>query len=193
MLVGGWSINGTLRMQSGSPVDLGNVQLVGMNAKDLERFAGQIRKDPSHVVYWLPQDIIDNTIKAFNVTSTGYALGAPSGRYISPANSNGCIQAYVGQCGFSHLIVHGPKFTRYDLSVVKKWKFTENKNIEGRVEFLDAFNNINFLIGSAANDVNTVTNFASTTFGQTGNAYQDLSTTNDPGGRLIQLVLRINF
>jgi hypothetical protein len=33
------------------------------------------------------------------------------------------------------------------------------------------------------------------TFGQMGNgsAYQDVSTTNDPGGRLIDLMIRFNF
>jgi hypothetical protein len=33
------------------------------------------------------------------------------------------------------------------------------------------------------------------TFGQlpNGSAYQDISTTNDPGGRLIDIMLRFNF
>jgi hypothetical protein len=31
------------------------------------------------------------------------------------------------------------------------------------------------------------------TFGQTTSYYNDISTTNDPGGRIVQLVLRINF
>ena len=32
-----------------------------------------------------------------------------------------------------------------------------------------------------------------TTFGQITEAFRDTSTTNDPGGRLIQIVARINF
>jgi hypothetical protein len=127
------------------------------------------------------------------VTPTGFASGTPTGRYISPANSNGCINSYIGQCGLAHLVLHGPRFNRFDMSVVKKIRFTENTNLEMRAEFLNLPNSINFLIGNAANDVNTVTNFSSNAFGQTGNAYQDLSTTNDPGGRLIQLVIRLNF
>jgi hypothetical protein len=35
--------------------------------------------------------------------------------------------------------------------------------------------------------------YASPTFGQTTVAYQDTSTTSDPGGRLLQFVLRFNF
>lgn len=191
--VGGWSLNGTLRLQSGTAFDLGNVQLVGMTANDLQN-AIEIRKDPNKIVFFLPDDIISNTIKAFNGGLTGFAAGsAPTGRYIAPANSNGCIQQFTGQCGFAHLVLHGPRFTRYDMSVVKKIRFTENTNLEMRAEFLNLPNAINFIIGNAANDVNTVTNFSSAAFGQTSQAYQDLSTTNDPGGRLIQLVLRFNF
>ena len=35
--------------------------------------------------------------------------------------------------------------------------------------------------------------FGAATFGRYTAAYQDISTTNDPGGRLVQLVLRFNF
>jgi hypothetical protein len=49
------------------------------------------------------------------------------------------------------------------------------------------------LVGSAQNDTNSATNVSSQAFGQVTNAYQDTSTTYDPGGRLIQWVLRINF
>jgi hypothetical protein len=90
-------------------------------------------------------------------------------------------------------MLYGPKFVRFDISAVKKVRVTERVNFELRGEFLNAFNNINFLVGSAANDTNTATNFSAAAFGQMTNAYQDTSTTNDPGGRLVQLVFRINF
>jgi hypothetical protein len=37
------------------------------------------------------------------------------------------------------------------------------------------------------------TNLQSTSFGRITSAYQDTSTTDDNGGRIIQMVLRINF
>jgi len=89
--------------------------------------------------------------------------------------------------------LHGPHFTRFDLSFVKKTKITERINFEFRAEFLNAFNNINFKIGSLSSDTSTGGTLSSTAFGQITNAYQDPSTTNDPGGRLIQFVARINF
>jgi hypothetical protein len=90
-------------------------------------------------------------------------------------------------------VLYGPPLTRFDISLVKKTKVTERINVEMRAEFLNAFNNINFKVGSQSAEVTGITNFSGATFGQTANAYQDLSTTNDPGGRMVQLVLRINF
>ena len=191
-LAGGWSVHGAFRMQSGSPFNFGNVQLVGMTAKELQDSL-EIRKDPGGIVYFLPDDIITNTQRAWSTTATGFSGTAPTGRYLAPPGSNGCVQSYAGQCGFANLVLYGPRFVRTDLSVVKKIKFTETANLEFRTEFLNAFNNINFKVGSAGNTVTTVTNFSATAFGRTTTAYQDISTTNDPGARMIQFVLRINF
>jgi hypothetical protein len=200
-LVGGWAIDGTGRLQSGSPVNFGNVRLVGMTRSELQD-AISVRKGGS-AVYYLPQDIIDNTIRANNfdpTSATGYgAQGVPTGRYIAPANSGGCIELYAGQCGGTRLMLYGPMFTRFDMSLVKHIRVTEKANFELRGEALNAFNNVDFLIGSAGNNTTTVgqtTTFfgrATQTFGQMNAAYQDTSTTNDPGGRLIQLVARFNF
>jgi hypothetical protein len=81
----------------------------------------------------------------------------------------------------------GPKFVRFDLSLVKRFKFTERANFELRAEFLNAFNNINFLGNT------NLTNFQSTVFGQVQSAYRDQNNTQDPGGRIIQFVGRFNF
>lgn len=204
-LVGGWEWHGTARIQSGRPFALGNVQLVGMDVKELQE-AVDARRQPNRTVTFLPADIILNTRRAFSVSATGAgfgALGAPTGRYIAPANSNGCLQAFPGQCGFANLILEGPRFVRFDLSVVKKIRFTERKNIEFRVELLNALNNINFLVGgSSAVDDPKLTgsniglqtpNYGAANFGLITSAYQDISTTNDPGGRPVQFVFRFNF
>lgn len=203
--IGGWEWHGTARIQSGRPFALGNVQLVGMDAKELQE-AVDARKLPNRTVTFLPEDIILNTRRAFSVSATGTgfgALGVPTGRYIAPANSNGCLQAFYGQCGFANLILEGPRFVRSDMSLVKKIHFSERTNIEFRVEMLNVFNNINFLVGgSAAVDDGklTATNLAlqnpvysGAAFGTITAAYQDISTTNDPGGRPVQFVFRFNF
>lgn len=203
-LVGGWGFNGNIRIQSGSPFSLGNVQLVGMTAKDLQDAIGVYRNqaDADGVnrgnVWVLPLDIRENTFRAFNTAFAAgtnqpiYTQGAPTGRYIAPAGL-ACLQGFSGQCGFNNLVLKGPAFFRSDLSIVKRVRFTENTNLELRGEFLNAFNNINFLVGNASNDINTLAGLNTATFGRFTNAYQDISTTNDPGGRLVQLVVRFNF
>lgn len=197
-LIGGWEFHGAARLQSGTPFNIGNVQLIGMDRKTLQNNVKMRFDDANRFAYFLPQDIIDNTIRAFNVTgtraTTNYgAQGAPSGRYIAPASLGNCIEAFTGQCGTTNVVLYGPSFARYDLSIVKKTKITERVNFEFRAEFLNAFNNINYIVGNPASDVNTVGGFGTQTFGQVTQAYRDLSTTNDPGGRLIQFVGRINF
>jgi hypothetical protein len=167
-----------------------------MTYKDLQNAVG-VYRDPDGFVYLLPKDIRDNTVKAFNVSlgaaGASYTLGAPTGRFIAPPGFGNCAESYVGQCGYANMVLHGPRFTRFDLSVVKKIRFTENINLEMRLEMLNAFNNINFQPGAAANDVNTLGSTTSAAFSRITAAYQDLSTTNDPGGRVGQLVLRLNF
>jgi hypothetical protein len=196
-LVGGWEFHGAGRVQSGQLFDLaasngGPVNLVGMTMEEL-RDAYKLRfDDAKKIVYILPQDIIDNTIRAFSASATsatGYSGAPPTGRYLAPANSPNCIQVYSGQCAPQNVFVTGPKFTRFDLSLVKRVKFTERFNFELRGEFLNAFNNINFFNPTG----NAFINPTSQTFGQVTTAYTDSSNTQDPGGRLVQIVARLNF
>ena len=190
-IVGGWEFDGTARIQTGPIFNLGNVNLVGMTRKDLQDAYGLYFDDANRKIYAFPQDIRDNTYKAFNVSatsSTGYsASGAPSGRYIMPANSNGCIQVVTGDCASQTTFITGPLFTRFDLSAVKRFRMTENANIEVRAEFLNAFNNINFYAST------NLTSFTANNFSEVTSAYRDVNNTQDPGGRLLQFVLRINF
>jgi Carboxypeptidase regulatory-like domain len=196
----GWETDGIVRWQSGRHFPLvsgrgtvnqfdSGVVLVGMSAKELQSLA-KIRKDglasTRGTVFWLPDDVILNTQRAFGLRPGE----TPTGRYIAPPTTPGKFGSFI--------FLHGPSFFRADLSVVKRTRITERTNVEFRAEFLDAFNTVNFLIGNttAGNVSNSDSYNVSVnnlTFGQTNHAYQDVSTTNDPGGRLIQLVLRINF
>ncbi|MCG3146491.1 MAG: hypothetical protein HONDAALG_04599 [Gammaproteobacteria bacterium] len=206
-MIGGWEFHGTGRVQSGQLFNFGNVNLVGMTMADLRdmfkiRHGVVVDLNGNPVVtngrqtpatYLLPHDVIANTIRAFNASATsasGYgAEGPPTGRYLAPANSSNCIQVYSGQCAPQNVFVTGPKFTRFDLSLKKQIRFTERFNFELRGEFLNAFNNINFFNPTANANI-TPSNL---TFMQVTTAYTDSSNTNDPGGRLVQIVARFNF
>ena len=105
-IIGGWQLAGNARVQSGQLVDFGNVRLVGMTKSEFEGLF-KLRKDAQNRVWMLPQDIVDESVKAFSVSATsasGYGtLGAPSGRYIAPPDSVDCIETIRGEgaCGCS--------------------------------------------------------------------------------------------
>jgi hypothetical protein len=192
-IIDNWELNGVLRWQTGAMFNLGNVRLVGMTRDELQQ-ALQLRSDATKpILYLLPQDIIDNTIKANNTSATsttGFSsLGAPSGRYIAPANSTGCTELYTGDCGGSNVILRGKPFTRVDLSLIKRNRITENVNFELRAEILNAFNFANFTTNSLSQNGGMSTQ----TWAQVTSAYRDIANANETGGRMIQIVLRLNF
>ncbi|MBZ5496334.1 MAG: carboxypeptidase-like regulatory domain-containing protein [Acidobacteriia bacterium] len=181
-IVGGWEFQGIGRMQSGSLLNFGNVRLVGMTLQDLRGAVGLRFDDANKQIYYEPDDMLKNTIAAYNTsatTSTGYsaAFGVPTGRYISPANSGGCIQVVAGDCAPNTAYVRGPGFWNFDMSLAKKIRFTEQSNFEFRGEFINIFNNVNFN--------GTTCTSSSQTCGQVGGM--------QGSNRVIQLVARINF
>jgi hypothetical protein len=188
-VVGGWSLNLTGRVQSGTILNFGSVRVEGMSLDEL-RDAFEIRIDPvTRIVYTLPQDIIDSTIKAFSTSATsatGYgALGPPTGRYLAPASGPDCIQVFRGDCAPADVFVEGPIFTRFDLNARKRFRISGRKSFEFAVDVMNLFNAINF---------NAVAQTGSgATINQVTQAYQDPNVTFDPGGRVMQLVFRFNF
>jgi hypothetical protein len=189
-LVGGWELNGAGQILSGDILDFGNVQLVGMSDAELQKTFKLRFDDANSRVYMLPQDIIDNTIKAFNTSATsttGYgALGAPSGRYFAPPGGPDCVQVVAGDCAPQHHFVTGPRFVRFDISLVKRIPLGSRMNLELRGEALNAFNNINFtpVAGVPSNVQN---------LGLVTAAYRDTGNTQDFGGRMVQIVSRISW
>ena len=205
-LFGGWSIIPTLRWQSGSPILMENINIVGMTGKDLQKAVGVYYNQDIFgtivPVSYLPKAIIENTIRAFTfatpsaTNTTGYSatLGAPQGSFIAPAGYGNCQQRSLGECGSRKFVLYGPSFFKVDSAVIKRVKFDEKRNIEMRVTAFDVLNKTNWRLGGWTGNVNNITAFTGT-FGQmlTGWAYQDPSGSNDPGGRIVDLMLRFNF
>ena len=167
-ILGGWQLATISRVQSGRMLDFGNVRLVGMSRKEFQKSFKLRFDDAGKAVYMLPQDIIDNTNRAFGVQATsptGYgSLGAPSGRYLAPANGPDCIEMVdpttfiqgstttqqfgfnygPGKCGEGSLAVTGPTYWTTDFSLVKRFKVKGGSYIDIRAELLNAFNHANF-------------------------------------------------
>jgi hypothetical protein len=148
------------------------------------------RYDPAtKIVTMLPDDIILNTRRAYSpdaTSATGYSsLGVPEGRYIAPDNSENCVEVRNGDCAPRTLLIRAPWFTRFDVSLSKRFETTTRVNFELRIDVLNLFDNINF---------NPVANPGSgDTIFQVGTAYRDPDNNFDPGGRLGQLSFRINW
>jgi len=203
---GGWSIVPVVRWQSGSPILMENINIVGMSAKDLQKAVGvyynQVINGAVVPVSYLPKEIIENTIRAFtfvtpstaNATGHSLTLGAPTGAFIAPAGYGNCQQRSAGECGYRKFVLFGPDFFKVDASVLKRIKFDEKRNVEFRVTMFDVLNRTNWRLGGWTGNVNNITAFTGA-FGQmgTGWAYTDPSGSNDPGGRLVDLMMRINF
>jgi len=196
-LVGGWQVGVASIFRTGELVDLGNVRLVGMTERDVQKMF-QLRFDNAgRHVYALPQDVIDNTILAFNVSATsptGYAGASPAGRYFAPANGPDCVEvdtvARYGECASRSLVVTGPMFRQTDLRLSKRTKLAGRVDFELGANVLNVFNQPNFLpvghVGNnasiaSANATNTLSNYEIT----------QLAGTNT--SRLIELVMRVNW
>ncbi len=202
-VIGGWQMGGVARIQSGAPTRLtsgrltfnnreSGIVLNNITARELQKLV-EIRKTSvcttagvcQGVVYWLPQNIIDNTLAAFEVGGKTLADLKPNEPYIGPPTTPGQMGAFVN--------IYGPWTQRFDLNLLKQIKIREKTNFEFRVQFLNAFNQAGIVIRAIGNNADA--QGIGATFGQTRRAYRDftVSGTNDPGGRLIEFQLRLNF
>jgi hypothetical protein len=139
-------------------------------------------------VYWLPTPVaptgltssnntnfITNTQAAFNVNNLTPAQVNPSAPYIGPAAA--------GQWGGLDY-VYLPWQRHVDVSLIKITHIRESVTLEIRAQALNVFNIANFLPSA---------NNTSGSFGVISTAYSDLSGTYDPGGRILEFVMRVNF
>jgi hypothetical protein len=191
-LIGGWQLAGSARVSSGRLIDLGNVRLVGMDLADLQDVF-KLRTNAAGQVFMFPQDIIDESFKAFSVSATsanGYGnLGPPSGRYIAPADSLDCIERIRGEgnCGVQSAVLTGPMIKQFDLGVSKRVDIVGRVFAEIRLDALNVFNVVNFI---------PVTGVTLTNNRSAGNAQAAYEVTQLLGGnqaRIVQLVARVRW
>jgi hypothetical protein len=183
-VIGNWSFAGTLRLSSGRKVDFGNVRLIGFTQSDLQSLLKvRMVTDPSNqyrtLVYWLPQDIIDNTILAYSTTAAGYSGAAPTGRYFAPANSPSCLETVsgYGDCGSRSVVVTGPHVFRVDVNFDKQIPIKGRVSAQFQIMIFNLFNNVNF---------NPVTGLGSTL-----SSYEITGAIDQ--SRTMQLAFRVNF
>ncbi|MGH9416122.1 MAG: hypothetical protein ACRD01_05795, partial [Terriglobales bacterium] len=82
----------------------------------------------------------------------------------------------------------GPGFFKSDWGLVKDTQLTEGMKLTLRANALDVFNNVNFQAPSG-----NAANITQSTFMRITSGYQDFTSTQDPGGRVIEFQARITF
>jgi hypothetical protein len=96
----------------------------------------------------------------------------------------------AGDCAPRTLLVRQPFFSRFELGLTKRFPINNQVSLELRFDMLNVFDNVNFLPhATAANN----TPGAGANIFTTASAYQDLNNQFDPGGRLGQVMFRLNW
>jgi hypothetical protein len=208
--IGGWEVDGIVRVQSGVKANYGGYRLVGMTEDefaDMFKFYHVIEPNmldangaPMDRIYMLPQDVIQQSIIALYQTTATTATGynnniAPSGRYLAPASGPDCVNYNPGgpegvycpgtKQGTQNRVVSGPWYWKVDMSFVKRIPVWKNVRVEARMDIFNIFNTINYIPNYAMGD-------AVTKWQITG-GYQDVNASQDPGGRISQFGLRVTW
>jgi hypothetical protein len=201
-VIGNWSWGMVGQVRSGSVFNISQAKLVGMTKAELQKeFYIRVNVDPvtkAVIVTDMDPDIILNSRRAFSpdpTSATGYsALGVPTGRYIAPAATAGCIDLYPTDCGEPRRIdLTGPKYVSFDMNLKKTFPFgpgrKANFQIEGSAVNVFAAKNFNAVLSTPTSNPSISSASADTVT----SAYNDIGNTFNPGGRVGQLVFRVNW
>lgn len=169
-VLGGWQVNGILRLQTGPPLTLttgsdvngdGNApDRVAVRAGDLRSIVGLNIASNGAVNYFAPSTV-GTGIRTF-------ANGTVIGNSLTPEN----VFSYT-----TRGVLHGPGIINMDFSAFKRFVLREQINLQFRTEIFNLFNHTNFGV--------PVTDSSSPLFGRITN------TSTSP--RQIQFGLRLEF
>lgn len=191
-IAGGWQITGIARSQSGAPGQV-TASRTGMNNNDTgvvlqNMTTAQLQSEMSvykttgsngiGLVGFLPQSLITNSQAAFEASGLSWTNLNASSPYVGP-------QLAPNKFGY-RIYLYGPWQNHFDVSLRKQVTFAHEKaNLSIQANCLDCLNLTNFQFGTLSP--------SSGTFGQTTTAYSDISNSQDPGNRMIEFVVRVNF
>jgi len=183
--VEGWQVGGIINTQSGPPIFItsgrasfnqfsaGNTptigaQFVGSSFDDFKNATG-IFKTPAGVFFFDPSML--------NITTN--AAGQLTGATLKPGLLAAPAPGTFG--GFPRNSINGPMFTQVDFSLTKRTRFYERGDVEFKLNFINAFNQTNFVFNSL--------NFDAANFGR----INTLGGVETNWGRQINFILGINF
>ncbi len=193
LLFSHWQVAGIFTAMSGLPIDItdgGAASFYGLSGGNnaLVRPSWAPGATNSTVTSNIPAGYFFNPLAFVRpVVLTGQVI--PSSNGTATAGATGTDFGNVGRN-----VLRGPRQTNVDFSVIKRFPFSESKNIELRAEFFNLFNHVNF-----ANPISNVSAVPATSIdgntgriiGSPGDFGRIISTSNNP--RLIQFAIKLNF
>ncbi|PYS78440.1 MAG: hypothetical protein DMF70_14750 [Acidobacteria bacterium] len=192
LLLSDWQVAGIVTAMSGQPFDI-----VDSNAGSFYFGANSGLSRPS----WAPgatgRTAINNVPAGYFFNPFAFVRPVVSTGQLIPS-SNGTATASATGTDFGNVgrnALRGPRQTNVDFSIIKRFPFSESKNIELRAEFFNLFNHVNF--ANPISNLNAVSSSGGSINSDTGQIINPgdfgriISTSNNP--RLIQFALKLNF
>jgi hypothetical protein len=155
-LIGGWEFDGIVRIQSGRLLDFGNVRLVGMSEKDLQKamlqeFAttGISATAPVNISPDAERHHREHHPRLQHARDLHDRLREPRARHRplpAPANGPDCTRPSrtATATAASGTLGNGPMYPRWDLSCGEAHAARRRTTFEFRADLLNAFNHPNF-------------------------------------------------
>lgn len=199
-ILGGWEIGAIVNARSGLPIDVRVVRpdVVYRDA------AGNIFSSPG-----------PGRVAIINTPGGGASRGVRRPDLIPGVNPFlGKGRAFLNPAAFAipkpgqfgnlkRGALHGPNFTQFDLSLIKRLKLNERASLEFRAEIFNVFNHANFAnppatlpnaLGTGLNQIQPGQPFTAAAAGNFGIINRTVERTVGLGtNRQIQLALRLNF
>jgi hypothetical protein len=192
LLLSNWHVAGIITAISGLPIDI------------VDSNAGSFYLGPSNGLSrpsWAP-----------GATRSTASSNIPAGYFFNPfafarpvvlagqqiPSSNGSAIAGARGTDFGNVgrnVLRGPRQTNVDFSIIKRFSFSESKNIEFRTEFFNLFNHVNF--ANPISNLNALQSSGGSIDSNTGQIINPgdfgriISTSNNP--RLIQFAVKFNY
>jgi len=139
-------------------------------------------------VWNFPQDILDNTRKAYNTDETQktfYAPGTePTGRYFAPAGGPACNFLFTGDCDTKQLWFNGRWFGEFDFRLAKMVP-VQKARIEVSAEIFNALMAKNYPVSLSPNSSSGACGANTVAFGRI--------CSTQSGARTAQLVFRVSW
>ncbi len=205
--LGGWQVGGVYNGRSGSPINVfitrPDLVAVCANNQVISLPTGALPAGCLAVINTPGGNATRNTRRPDLVAGVNPFLTIEGGnrRYLNPAAFTTPAPGTYGNLPRNFL--KGPQFHQFDLTLQKRFRFTETTNIEFRSEIYNLFNRANFAnppatlpnsLGTGTNQLQPGQAFSDANVGQFGVINGTVGRTVGLGtNRQIQFALRLNF